>query len=743
MAKQKKLTDDDILAIIANELSMANVTVQTPQDLIDPLNYYLGNPQGNEQEGRSALISTDVADAIEWIIPQVMKSFTQNNEVVIFDPIGPDDEKQAELESEFVYDILMKQNDGFILIHQFVKDALMQRNGILKVYYENNEEVTTESYSGLSEEQLQMLVADPTVEILKLSENISYTSVPENPNVQYSTYIAQEIKSYDVKIKITNNNPKICIDAVPLEQFRVNNQHNSINLDKARFTSHIVTKSVSDLIEEGYDQEIVQNLGEANLLRSSYRFGAQHENTLLPAAFVDDLSSKLVDVCECFLKLDMDGDGIATPMKITVGDSLPPTVVLSKEEVDCSPWVACTSIIMSHKFKGLSIYDRLKQIQDNKTALLRNIMDNLYLQNNQRNVIVEGQVNIDDMLVSRPGGIIRTKRIDAITPLQTPQIGDTGFTMMKYLDEVKAGRVGVSSEGTATPQNIGDRVGSEGVERMMTAKEELVGLIIRVICETGIKPLCTKIRDLSVKHLDTVQDFKFRGEWVQVNPSSWKPRLKSTVRVGTGTGDHQKQMAAMAQVMAVQKELAQTPLAYICSPEKVYSALDDLCKFSGLNGAARYFVDPSSPEGQQAAQQAQQTAQQASQKQEQATVETLRQQAELAKSATTTAESLMANVQLKGQVELGKHQREMDKATSQAQIAALQMQLEKQTLLLDAIKTKHKDELDKEKMLLDNAIKLTQIEATAKADQDANFIANQQLIQAAEEASDKEEGESD
>jgi hypothetical protein len=729
MAKQKKLSDEDILAIIANELSMAEVTSQTSQDLSVPLNYYLGNPTGNEQEGRSALVSTDVADAIEWIIPQVMKSFTQNNEVVIFDPVSPDDEKQAELESEFVYDILMKQNDGFILIHQFVKDALMQRNGILKVYYENEEDVKTEEYTGLSEEQLQMLVSDPSVEVLKLSQ--IQTFLPDG----------QPVSFFDAKIKITNNHGKICIDAVPPEQFRVSNQHNSINLDKARFTSHIVTKSVSDLIEEGYDAETIQNLAQADMLRSSYRFGAQHENTLIPATFVEDISSKLVDVCECFLKLDMDGDGVATPQKITVGNSMPPSVVLSKEEVDYSPWVACTAIIMSHKFKGLSIYDRLKQIQDNKTALLRNIMDNLYLQNNQRNIIVEGQVNIDDMLVSRPGGIIRAKRIDAITPLQTPMIGETGFVMMKYLDEVKSGRVGVSAEGTATPQNVGNNVGSEGVERLMTAKEELVGLIIRVIAETGIKPLCTKIRDLAVKHIDTAQDFKFKGEWVKVNPSAWRPRTKTTVRVGTGSGDHQKQLAAVTQITQMQSALGQTPLAYMVSPGKVYSALDDLCKFSGLNGATRYFVDPASPEGQQAAQQAQKSSQEASQKQEQAQMETIRQQAELAKSATTTAESMMQNVQLKGQVELGKHQREMDKATAQAQIEALKMEVQNKTLLLDAIKTKHKDELDKEKMLLDAAIKLTGIEATAKADEDANFLANQQLVAGAEETVDMSEGE--
>jgi len=211
--------------------------------------------------------------------------------------------------------------------------------------------------------------------------------------------------------------------------------------------------------------------------------------------------------------------------------------------------------------------------------------------------------------------------------------------------------------------------------------------------------------------------------------------------VGTGTGDHRAQLAAVTQITMLQKEIMQVPGQALCDPIKIYSALDDLCKFSGLSGATRYFIDPSSPQGQQAQQQAAQQAQQAGQKQDAMTQEQMRQQAELAKSATTAAESQMANVQLKGQVELGKHQREMDKATSQAKIAALEMQLQKQAMLLDAIKTKHKDENDKEKMLLDAALQLTQIEATAKADEDANFIANQQLVQAAEESIDTTEGE--
>jgi len=275
----------------------------------------------------------------------------------------------------------------------------------------------------------------------------------------------------------------------------------------------------------------------------------------------------------------------------------------------------------------------------------------------------------------------------------------------------------------------------------MNAKEELVGLIIRVIAETGIKPLCTKIRDLAVKHLDIVQDFKFKGEWVQINPSSWKPRQKSTVRVGTGSGDHKAQLAAVTQIVMMQKEIMQMPGQALCNPGKVYSALDDLCKFSGLQGATRYFIDPISLEGQQATQQSAQAQQAEGQKQDAMAQEQIRQQAELAKSATTAAQAQMDNVSLKGQIELAKHQREMDKATVVTQIAAMQAKMDQQAMLLDAIKTKHKDENDKEKMLLDATLKLTEIEANANADQDANFIANQQLIQTAEEAIDIEEGD--
>jgi hypothetical protein len=712
-----KLTDSQILSIIANELSNANITTSSPSMLRDPLAYYLGLANGTEVEGRSALTSTDVADAIEWIMPQVMESFTQNNQVVIFDPLNAADEQQAEIESEYVYDVLMKQNDGFILIHQFVKDALMQRNGMLKVYYEDEEEVKTYSYSGLTEEQLNMLVGRDDTEILSLEP------------VQYQDELNQPVVTFNVEIAVTTQCGKVCIDSVSPEEFRLNSQHNSISLEHARFTCHIISKSLSDLREEGFADEDLESLATSDLIRSSYRFNMQNEPTLIPSTIgKEDEANKLIEIAECYLKLDMKQTGIAKLMKVTVAGVQPPTRILSIEDIDSSPWIATTAILMSHKFQGLSIYDRIKAIQDNKTALLRNLMDNIYLQNNQQLLIVEGQVNIDDFLVSRPGGLRRVKRLDAVQQLVTPPIGDAAFKMMQYLDEVKAGRTGVSPDGTATPENIGNSIGSQGAERMMTAKEQLVGLIIRVICETGIKPLCTKIRDLVTQHQDSIEDYQFKGQWIKVNPSTWPKRSKATVRVGTGTGDVAGKLQAISQIQQIQAQIIAQPGQSLLDQSKIYATLDDFCKFAGLTSANKYFVDPNSPEGKQTTQQSQAQQAQEKQKMEMAQMEQIRMQAELAKSATTTAEAQMANVQLKGQVELGKHQREMEKQASAMEIANLKTQLDQLKLLQT-----NKDAVDQMQFKYDEleaniALALTQLEATTKMQEEQNFIANEEAI---------------
>ncbi len=761
------LSDDDILTIVSSELSLADSSTYngvSNVSLEEALKYYLGVPNGTEIEGRSQIMSTDVADAIEWIMPQIMKSFTQNNEVVIFDPVHDGDEKQAELESEYVYEVLMKQNDGFIVLHQFVKDALMQRNGILKVYYAKHNETKTSDYTGISEDQLNSLLSSEGVEMIEKSEYIdqkqtemkqqqiqqqlqqteqSYQQqreqaqqqgqqVPEEMEIKWAQEqqnLALEMEKpvmlFDVKVSVTRDRGQIYVDPVPPEEFRLNAQHNSICLDGARFTAHVILKPASDIIEEyGISKEKVKEFPEgSNFYDREYRFSLQNESVFYDRVDSGDESQRLLEVSECYLQLDIDETGISKLMKVTVmgGDS--PTDLLSAEEVESMPWVSTTAFLMSHKFSGLSITDRLKQIQDQKTALWRNMFDNMYLQNNQRNVVVENQVNMDDLLVSRPGGIIRAKRLDSIMPLVTPQLGQDAYNMMTYLDQVRAGRTGVDPDGSATPANIGDRVGSEGVERLMNAKEELVGLIIRVVAETGIKPLCTKIRDLSMKHIDSVLDFRFRGQWYEINPSEWPDRTNCTVRVGTGTGNHQLQVMALSQVLITQKELAASGSTLV-SNKKSFDTMDDYCKFSGLNGAVRYFVDPDSPEGKKAQEAKDQQDKEEKEKNDGERLAMVKAQLEVAEAETVKAKAQADNVQLKAQVEQTKSLLVHNKQMSEATIESLKQQLaELEALMGQSDKTKDRAQKEADSVRR-TALELTRIEKDSEKEQNQNFEKN-------------------
>lgn len=686
MEKQEegRLSDEDILAIVSSELSSS--TGSSENDAIQAgrqkaLAAYLGD-KGETVEGRSSVVSTDVADAIEWIMPEVMKAFTQNNEVVTFDAVGPDDRRQAQIESRYVYDILMKDNGGFIALHQFFKDALLQKNGFFKVWYENEPCVTVENYTGLNPLELEMLMQDSELEIIGMTES-------EFSDEHGTITVA------DVNCKRTRQSGKIKIECIAPDDIRVNRMHNSVCLKNARFLAHAMTMTKSDLLEAGFDKDIVEDLPtESEEFRESknYRFAMQGENVAPYGGNSKDPSQYTYDVSECYMRMDLNGDGIAERVKITVAGFDNPTHVLDIEEVEEWPFISATAILMSHKLFGLSVYDRLKEIQEQKTSIWRNILDNMYLKNNQRTIAVEGMVNLDDLLVSRPGGIIRAKRIDAVAPYNTPDLGSDVYRMVDYLDQVRAGRVGVSPEGSIADQSIGDAVGSEGVERLLTQKEELVGLMVRVFAETGIKPLMEMIRKLLMRHIDATLDYEYHDEWIQVAPKNWTQRNRTTVRVGTGSGNRQQQASALTAVLGYQEKLLANPGQSLVTEAQVFTALDDLAKVSGMPGAGAYFLDPDSPAGKENKQKVD-ANQQAQQKKELEEAQMLAQtNAKIAEAEQGKAQAALANVKLTAENKQLQMQIDAMKNSSDDEIKRLKQQLEEAQALSNS---NHKDrELD-------------------------------------------------
>ena len=663
------LDETQILNIVAEELVDSSGGAFNGDSLLinfeDSLGAYLGASE-SVPPGRSSVVSTDVADAIEWIMPEIIKAFTQNNDIVTFDPVFEGDERQAELESKYVYDILMKDNDGFIILHQFVKDALMQKNGFIKVFYSDYDEYKKESFTGLTEPEYKMISAKE-----------GYEAIEE------TSEIVDGIPIFDVKFRIKKSCKKLNVISIPPEEFAVNRMHNSISLKDARFTAHQCYKTKSDLIKMGFDRDTIEDLASNPTLneQQTYRFTFQGEGTTFEAA--NDSANDIIEIAECYMQIDINEDGISELKKITVVGWDNPDKILSIEDIDEIPFISTTAILMSHKLYGLSIYDRIIEIQNQKTSLWRNILDNMYLQNNQRTIVIEGQVNLDDLMISRPGGIIRAKRADAVLPFPTPQLSGESYKMMDYLDQVRAGRAGVSPDGAIQESNIGDRVGSQGVDRMMNAKEELVGLMVRVIAETGIKPLCYMIRRLVMKHQDVVKEYKFRGKWVPVDPSKWSERSTSTVRVGTGSGNRKEQAMTLQGLAVQQQAIKAMPGQVLVTPSHEFALLNDIAKLGGFPSASPYFLDPISPEGQQHAKQV--SEQMAQQQQKVDANEAASAQAEL-----KYVQVEQQKVQLQGELGQAKHALEEQKAlmelqkqTAAAQMAELEAELKAAQSLID------------------------------------------------------------
>lgn len=737
------LDDQSILQIVGAELT--NSTSGQYNTEIDgnrekSLSYYLGNLPGPAEEGRSQVVSTDVADAIEWILPQIVKAMVSKGPIITFDPVSEEDEEQAAIETEFVHAVFMNENPGFLNLYEFIKDALMQKNGIFKVYFDDTPDETSEQYDNLPENQVQGLAMDPEVSI-DVMEQDGEIPVPPQAMQQYQMQMQQyqmqmqqlaqiptdeqqrvpppqepqepqPIPLFRVELTRTEERGRVVIESIPPEEFRVNEYHNSLDLQTASFTAHVVLKTRSELLEAGYDPKVIEEAaaGSDNLYQREYRWAEQGENQgTITDTISDDRSQDLIEVSECYMQMDVEETGIASLVKVTVLGASTPDTVLDIESVEEVPFVSSSCIVMPHKFYGLSIYDRLYQVQDQKTALWRNILDNLYLQNNREKEVVESQVNLDDLLVSRPGGIKRVKQPGMIRELQVQPIGQEGYQMLDYLDRVRTGRVGVSPDTMGAGLPVGGDT-AHGVERMMSAKEELTALMIRTVAETGLKAAYTLVRDLLIRHKKGEQAFKYRGAWANINPSTWGKRSRTTVNVGTGTGDEIRKQGALREVMGYQAGLAQAGMVSLVDEKGGFNALDDFCQSTGLQGAEKYFIDPRSPEGQELKQFQEQKQQEMEQLQIEMQQKITQAQEQLAQAEVMKGQAALQSQQVKAQAEQIKAASAQQGLQLNAQISGLELQLEEAKGQVDAADKGAQIELDTEKMNQDTATKMAKIE---------------------------------
>ena len=607
---------DDSLGFISTETSLSRQR---------SLEYYMREPYGNEVEGRSQIVTAEVAEAVDGALPQIMKVFTQSKKAVVFEPVNEFDGELAEQATNYVNHIFYKDNNGFELLHDMFWDALAQKVGVLKCYYDEKKNVTKEKYENLTEDELAMIMQDEEVEIV--SQEVVEEVIEQDPQPMIDPQTGQppvdpmtgqpmmdemgmpmmmEVPPiintyYNIKCKRTKDSSKVKIESVAPEEFLIDKR--AINIEDADFVAQRSLVTRSDLIAMGYDKDVVAELSAGDTLDftpervARYSAGEEPFNTNNS----DDESMERVEYYECYVRADLDGDGIAERHRVCYADNQ----VLMHEECDYQPFHSVCPFPIPHKFFGESLADRTMDLQLIKSTITRQMLDNLYLTNNYRVGAVEGQVNLDDLLTSTAGGVIRIKNPNALVPMTVQSSAGQSFPMLEYLDTVQAKRTGVSEASQGLDPNILQNVTATAVAAMSSAAGGKIELIARIFADTGVSSLMKGILQLVCKYQNKERIIKVNNKFVPMNPREWNTEYNVTVNVGLGTGSKSEQLSVMQMVLDKQEQmLTQYGLGNPLVSLKQYR--DTLAKFvnmAGFKDESGFLKDISQEESDQLAQQ--------------------------------------------------------------------------------------------------------------------------------------------
>ena len=587
--KPKKMTEDELASKLSQEIEQAtgHMNSELSGQREDNMKYYLGEKFGNEIDGRSEIVTTDVRVTVEYIMPSLMRIFTTHQNVAEFEPQGPEDVEMAKQATDYVNYVFNRQNNGFKVLYDVFKDALISKTGIVKHYWEEKTEVSTEHYENLTEIEYQAVLANDELEVLQHTEKI----VQEAQLDENGLMISPEIISHDLKAKRTKTGGQVRVVSVPPEEFLISRR--AVDIESAQFICHRVKKSVSDLILEGYDPKVVENMPSYSQSQAEY-----NEERLARFSYDDDAippdegsgANRKIWLDECYTHIDFDGDGIAELRKITKGGN----EILENIEIDYIPFSTICPLPIPHKFYGMSVADTVKDIQLIKSTIVRNILDNMYLTNNARYAVLAGQVELDDLLTSRPGGIVRMRAPGAVTPLPTPQISPDAFNMVRYLDQVREERSGVSkmTQGL-NPDVLTSHVTSGAISAATESAMQRTELIARIFAETGIKDVFRCIYQLVQRYEDREKMVFLNNRFVPIDPSKWKDKLNCTVNVGVGSGSQQSKMQTMSSIMNIMQGLVQNGgMGSLVTPQNIYNAVSEFMAQSGYKNSDMFVSNP-------------------------------------------------------------------------------------------------------------------------------------------------------
>ena len=546
-------------------------------DRVTASKYYSGHLPEQTDEGRSGATSYDTRDTINAILPSLMRVFFGANKVLRFNAKGPEDVPMAEQCTDYINNLILEQQPDFFKTMMAVfKDALIRRTGVLKFWHEESEKVTSSRFSGLDEQQAQILAGEDDVE-----------SVEMEPSGQ----TPEGIPLFNVTLKRRIKEGTIKIEALPPEEFLISRTAKSV--ETANIVAHRSYKTVSDLVALGYDRDTIEEHAstEESFSNNEEFYNRHAENATRDQGNLEPASRKVL-YCEAFVKIDKDQDSFSELLRVcTIGNA---HNVVNTMPCDQVPFVCLTPDPTPHSWDGSSITDVVADIQRIKSAILRNVMDSLVMAVNPRMMVQEGACNMKDVLNTEVGAIIRAKNPNAVTQLSMPFVGQAALPILGMLDEIKASRTGITKVSQGLDVENLTSTAKVGIDAGVKAAQAHIELIARIFAETGLKPLYKGVLKLVCQHQDREKMVRLRNQWIPIDPRYWDSDMDVTVDIPLGGGNDIEKMAFLENIAQKQDTLLQKlgPENPIVNLKQYHLTLSKIVALAGFKDPSMFFGDP-------------------------------------------------------------------------------------------------------------------------------------------------------
>lgn len=565
------------------------VESEITNDRIKAQRYFDGEVDIGYEDGRSKVVATKVRDTVRSVKPSIMRVFLSTAKPVEFMPKGPEDVAAAEQATQYIHYVFTK-NDGYRVLNDAIHDALIKKTGIVKAYWESWEDAEIYTYDNLTDQEYMLIASDDTVDILEHSVEMSM-SMDE---------FGMEVESPVHAMKISKRTPngKMRLDSVPPEEFFINAQ--ARNIDDAYIVAHRTEMTVGDLVEMGYDFEEVYNLDSLNGgsdIHDAEVFERQGYSSDDYDDQEQDVSMRLVAVTEAYMKIDVDGTGVPVLHRLMCGGT-------NYKLLDFEPWDEVPFAVFEvdpepHTFFGRSIADLVMDDQDAATSILRGVLDNVAMTNNPRIGIVDGAVNIDDVLNNEIGAIVRMRQAGAIQDLSVPFAAGQTLSALTYVDQTVENKTGVSRASMGLDPDAMQSTTRAAVQNTIQMQAGQIEVMVRNLAD-GMKRLFGIMLRTAIKYTDEEQSMRVNGQFVQVDPRVWQTDMDIGINVGLGTGREEEKQQALMQAFQIQQQIYTQygPFNGMVSLTNIRNTLSDMLASAGIRNSDRYFA-PITPEIEQ------------------------------------------------------------------------------------------------------------------------------------------------